>query len=520
MLDNPHKSLVVLKPKKGLTKEREDELFKALSEKKASLSEDELAQIMQEEKLLRAYQDAEESEEDLQKIPLLAREDIGEKARKLVWEECQIGDVKVLLHEMFSGGIGYIRMMFSVKDLPQVLLPYVGLFKGCFGLLNTKNYSYGELFNEVNIQTGGMSAVNNTYAKMDNPDDFILTLELKTKVLYENIDKALMLMQEMILSSDFTDKTRMREIILEGKSRMQGQMISGGHSVAVNRAMSYGSALGEVSELISGIPFYRLICSLAESFDAEDLAEKMNTLAHFIFRKENLMVDFIGTKEGYELLEKCVPAFADSLYTDQVVKQVNNITVSKKNEGFMTSGQVQYVCRAGNFKKKGLPYTGALRILKVMLGYEYLWTNVRVKGGAYGCMCGFSKSGDSYFVSYRDPNLEKTVKVFEEAADAVANAKIDERTVTQYLIGAISDLDVPMNPATLGLFSLSAYMTGVTQEMLQKERDDMLHATGDDIRALSKYIEAFMEDDFFCTVGNAQKIKASKELFLHMENLT
>ena len=520
LLDNPHKSLVVLKPKKGLTKEREDELFKALSEKKASLSEDELAQIMQEEKLLRAYQDAEESEEDLQKIPLLAREDIGEKARKLVWEECQIGDVKVLLHEMFSGGIGYIRMMFSVKDLPQVLLPYVGLFKGCFGLLNTKNYSYGELFNEVNIQTGGMSAVNNTYAKMDNPDDFILTLELKTKVLYENIDKALMLMQEMILSSDFTDKTRMREIILEGKSRMQGQMISGGHSVAVNRAMSYGSALGEVSELISGIPFYRLICSLAESFDAEDLAEKMNTLAHFIFRKENLMVDFIGTKEGYELLEKCVPAFADSLYTDQVVKQVNNITVSKKNEGFMTSGQVQYVCRAGNFKKKGLPYTGALRILKVMLGYEYLWTNVRVKGGAYGCMCGFSKSGDSYFVSYRDPNLEKTVKVFEEAADAVANAKIDERTVTQYLIGAISDLDVPMNPATLGLFSLSAYMTGVTQEMLQKERDDMLHATGDDIRALSKYIEAFMEDDFFCTVGNAQKIKASKELFLHMENLT
>ena len=215
-----------------------------------------------------------------------------------------------------------------------------------------------------------------------------------------------------------------------------------------------------------------------------------------------------------------MPAFADSLYTDQVVKQVNNITVSKKNEGFMTSGQVQYVCRAGNFKKKGLPYTGALRILKVMLGYEYLWTNVRVKGGAYGCMCGFSKSGDSYFVSYRDPNLEKTVKVFEEAADAVANAKIDERTVTQYLIGAISDLDVPMNPATLGLFSLSAYMTGVTQEMLQKERDDMLHATGDDIRALSKYIEAFMEDDFFCTVGNAQKIKASKELFLHMENLT
>ena len=520
LLDNPHKSIVVLKPRKGLAELREQELTEKLAKLKDSMTPEQLEKTIENSKALREYQDAEESEEDLQKIPLLSRDDIGKKARSLVYEEKQIGDVKALCHEMYSGGIGYIRMMFTVKDLPKELIPYLGLFKGCLGLLNTKNYSYGELFNEINIQTGGMSAVNNAYANVDNPDDFVLTLELKTKVLYENIAKALELMQEVILTSDFTDAVRMREIILEGKSRMQGQMISGGHSVAVNRAMSYGSASGEISEQISGIPFYRLICSLAEEFNAKELADKMNTLAGFIFRKENLMVDFIGTKEGYEELAKHVPAFADSLFTGEVVKQADNIEVSRKNEGFMTSGQVQYVCRAGNFRKKGLPYTGALRILKVMLGYEYLWMNVRVKGGAYGCMCGFGKSGDSYFVSYRDPNLEKTVKVFEEAAKAVANAKMDERTLTQYLIGAISDLDIPMNPASLGLFSLSAYMTGVTQEMLQKERDDMLNASVEDIKGLSKYIEAFMEDDFFCTVGSAQKIKAGKEMFLHIENLT
>ena len=520
LLDNPHKSIVVLKPRKGLAEIREQELTEKLAKLKDSMTPEEVEKTIENTKALREYQDAEESEEDLKKIPLLSREDIGKKARSLVFEEKQIGDVKALLHEMYSGGIGYIRMMFSVKDLPMELIPYLGLFKGCLGLLNTKNYSYGELFNEINIQTGGMSAVNNAYANVDNPDDFVLTLELKTKVLYENIAKALELMQEVILTSDFTDATRMREIILEGKSRMQGQMISGGHSVAVNRAMSYGSASGEISEQISGIPFYRLICSLAEQFDAKELADKMNTLANFIFRKENLMVDFIGTTEGYEELAKHVPAFADSLFKEAVVKQADNIEVSRKNEGFMTSGQVQYVCRAGNFRKKGLPYTGALRILKVMLGYEYLWMNVRVKGGAYGCMCGFAKSGDSYFVSYRDPNLDKTVQVFEDAAKAVANAKTDERTLTQYLIGAISDLDVPMNPAALGLFSLSAYMTGVTQEMLQKERDDMLSASPEDIRDLSKYIEAFMEDDYFCCVGSAQKIKAKKDMFMHIENLT
>ena len=195
------------------------------------------------------------------------------------------------------------------------------------------------------------------------------------------------------------------------------------------------------------------------------------------------------------------------------------LEVSRKNEGFMTPGQVQYVCRAGNFRRKGLPYKGTLRILKVMMGYEYLWTNVRVKGGAYGCMCGFGKSGESYFVSYRDPNLGKTIDIYEKAAENIAKFEADERTMTQYIIGAISDLDVPMNPAALGLFSLSAYMTGLTQEVLQKERDEMLSATAEDVRELSKYIEAFMSDEFLCVVGNSEKIKAETDLFMHTENL-
>lgn len=185
----------------------------------------------------------------------------------------------------------------------------------------------------------------------------------------------------------------------------------------------------------------------------------------------------------------------------------------------MTSGQVQYVCRAGNFRKKGLPYTGALKVLKVLLGYEYLWMNVRVKGGAYGCMCSFGKTGESYFVSYRDPNLGKTLEVYENAAKAVSEFEADERTMTQYIIGAISDLDTPMNPAAKGLQSLSAYMTGLTDEMQQKERNQVLSVTPGDIRALSEYIQAFMEENFLCVVGNSGKIKEEEKKFMKIENL-
>ena len=521
LLDNTHKAVVILKPKKGLTEENDAKLKKMLAEKKASLTAEEIAEIVAETKALEEYQEAEDSKEDLAKIPLLAREDIGKEARKIVNEECKIGDIPVLKHEVFTNGIAYLRMVFACKEIPQDLLPYLGIFKGCLGLLNTENYQYGDLFNEINIVTGGMSAVNNCYSNIDDLSQYRLTLEIKTKVLYNNVDKAIELMREILMTSDFTDVKRLREIIAEGRSRTQSQMTSAGHSVAVNRALSYGSVSAEISEVISGVPFYRLVTELDEHFEEKKdaLIEKLQRLAKVIFRKENLMVDFVGTAEGYEKLMVPVERFASSLHT--VKAEVGNYApvVSRKNEGFMTSGQVQYVCRAGNFRRKGLPYKGALRILKVMMGYEYLWTNVRVKGGAYGCMCGFGKSGESYFVSYRDPNLGKTIDIYEKAAENIAKFDADERTMTQYIIGAVSDLDTPMNPSALGLFSLSAYMTGLTQEVLQKERDEMLSATAEDIRELSKYIEAFMSDEFLCVVGNSEKIKEESRLFMHTENL-
>ena len=185
----------------------------------------------------------------------------------------------------------------------------------------------------------------------------------------------------------------------------------------------------------------------------------------------------------------------------------------------MSSAQVQYVCRAGNYAKRGLSYTGALRVLKVVMSYEYLWMQVRVKGGAYGCMCQFGKTGESYFVSYRDPNLEKTIEVYEKAADFVEAFEADERTMTQYIIGAVSALDMPLTPAAKGAYSLSGYMTGLSFEKVQKERDELLAADADTIRKLAAHIRAFMEDGCLCVVGNEEKIKKQEALFKSVEYL-
>ena len=521
LLGNPHCSVVVLNPKKGMTAENERKFKEKMAQIKASLSQEEIQEIIEKAQALTEYQETEDPKEDLEKIPLLTRADMKKEAAGFINEETALRDTKVLYHDLFTNGIGYLRLIFKLDQIPESHFPYVGILKSCLGLLNTEHFGYSDLFNEMNIVTGGMAAVNNVYGRIEDLDRYTVTLELKTKVLYENIARAEELMEEVILTSDFTDTKRIHEILAEGQSRMQAQMTYSGHNVAAGRALSYGSASGVVSEMLGGVPLYRLITGLVNHFGEQsgELVQKLTELAQMIFRPENLMVDFVGDREALMLLEEPVAKLKSRLYTCPVTKEVFVPQPVKRNEGFKTSGQVQYVCRAGNFRRKGLPYKGALKALKVMMGYGYLWENVRVKGGAYGCMCTFGKSGDCYFVSYRDPNLLKTIEIYEHAAEAIEAFDADERTMTQYIIGAISELDTPMNPAAKGLNSLSAYMTGLTQEIMQKERDELLSATPEDIRSLAAYIRAFMEEDFLCVVGNADKIKEAEGVFGYTENL-
>lgn len=231
------------------------------------------------------------------------------------------------------------------------------------------------------------------------------------------------------------------------------------------------------------------------------------------------MVDYTAQQEGLAGIEELIASFKAKLYTDPIDTKGYEPSPVKKNEGLMSSAQIQYVCRAGNFAKKGLPYTGALKVLRVMMGYDYLWTQVRVKGGAYGCMCQFGKSGESYFVSYRDPNLEKTIETYEKAADYIESYEADERTMTQYIIGAISEMDMPLTPSAQGNYSLAGYLTHYDFERVQAERDELLSTDADTIRGLAGYIRAFMEDECLCVVGNEEKIKEQENLFAKIEYL-
>ena len=238
LLHNQHKSILMVSPKEGLTAANDKALADKLQAYKAALSQEEILKIVEETHALHDYQDAEDSPEALSKIPMLTRADMKKEAEGFVNEERVAGDTKVLFHQLQTNGIGYVKLVFDVSNIPQELFAYMGILKNVLGYVDTQNYSYGELYNEINIHTGGISSTVNTYTNSKKLDEYSLTFEVKTKAMYGELANTFALLQEIMTTSRMDDRDRIYEIIAELKSRMQGSMTSSGHSLAAIRALS------------------------------------------------------------------------------------------------------------------------------------------------------------------------------------------------------------------------------------------------------------------------------------------
>ena len=520
LLDNPSEAVITVSPKKGLTAEKEAALAKKLADYKESLSDGEIRRLVEETKALKAYQDEPSPREELEKIPLLKRSDIAPEAEKLIWEETETDGIKVIRHEMFTSGIGYLRLLFGTDRIPTEDLPYVGLLKSVLGYVDTEHYTYSDLASEIYLNSGGINFSVTSYPNLEQPENFTGVFAADVKVLYEKLDFGFGILKEILTGSLLDDEKRLGEILGETRSRARMKLENAGHSAAVSRATSYFSPTAAFNELTGGIGYYHFLERTAKEFPEKkgEIIAKLKEVCGKLFTRDNLLVSYTAGADGFAALEGEVKALAASLPAGGD-RYPFTWTKGCRNEGFKSASQVNYVARCGNFRDQGYEYTGALRILKVMLSYDYLWLNIRVKGGAYGCMSGFGRSGEGYLVSYRDPNLRETNQVYEGVVDYLRRFEADERDMTKFVIGTISDLDTPLTPSIRGSRGLSAYLSGVTQEMLQKERDQVLSATVEDIRALADIVKAVLDTGAFCVVGNEDKIEGAKDLFGETKNL-
>ena len=520
LVQNTFGMIFVMKPKKGLDKENDAAEKQKLADYKASLTENELEQVVSDTKELKLYQETPSPAEDMEKVPLLSISDIRKEIHPLKNREDSIYGMPLISHDIFTNGIGYLEFIFDINDLDAEFVPYVELLTSIFKYVDTEHYTYSELSNQINFHTGGIGFSTGAMYK-DGGKDHLSFFSVKTKAMYDKLGEGLKLIEEILFTSKLSDKKRLKEIISEEKAGLKTDLISSGHITSATRAMSYISDVMAFKDMTEGIGYYDFLQELDQNFEqnADAIIEKLQTTLAEILRKGAVTISYTGDNDIKEILGADIEAFARKLSTRPAFAEKRVMEKAVKNEAFKTASQVQYAALAGNYKEKGFEYTGALEVLQVIFSYGYLWENIRVKGGAYGAMCSFARSGMGYFTSYRDPNLMETYDIYKRAADYVAGFDASDRDMTKYLIGAIAKLDSPMTPSAEGAFSQTCYFAGITDEQLQKERDQVLTANVETIRSLAPVIRAITDGGVICAIGGEDKIEQNRAKFKEVKDL-
>ncbi|MBQ1598791.1 MAG: insulinase family protein [Lachnospiraceae bacterium] len=530
-LNNPHSSVVLALPKPGLAGEEEKKLADQLAKKKASMSEEQIQRIVDETAHLKEYQDTPSTQEELETIPLLSRRDLKKTVREITGKIHLEQGIPVVYTDKETNGIDYLNILFDAGEVGLTDAPAFAFGMRLLGLLNTEKYSYRDFSTQVNLHTGSMAAdVRAIRTDCGDRDPlpgavtkgYRFFADIRTKFMYHEADSAMKLLAQMLFTSDFGDKKRIREVLMEEKSALEMRFMSSGNAIASVRGSARFSIAAAYNDATGGVDYYRFLQDFAEHYDEriEDFQKKIREMMQKVFTRNHLVLHTVGKTASMQLIRDYMSEGLGRLYPDhkEVIPQID-LGDKPLCEAIKTSAAVNYIGRVGNFVNKNFAYTGAMKILRVILSYDYLWINIRVKGGAYGCGSNFLRSGMATFTTYRDPNLRASNEVFDKIPEYLRNFDVSRRDMTKYVIGAISNMDTPLTPASVGQRDLTSILTGVSYDKLQKEREQILDAEVEDIRALADAIEAALSDNCIVAIGNEDAIEKDADLFDKIESL-
>jgi len=520
-LSNPHTLLFTMAPKVGADDEKNAKAAFDLKTFKAGLTPEQIDALVKDTKALMDYQKSEDSPEALAKIPLLEIKDINPKATFYKVEESKLGQTPMLYHNEFTNGVVYMNMFFDVRVVSQELVPYVSLLSNVLSMMNTENYSFGDLNKALNINTGGFYTSFKTFQENLDDNNLIPKLAVTSKAMTGKVDKMVDLTLEILTKTKYNDPERLKTVLTRLLSQLEANTKQDGYSVVSNRFPSYFSKTGVYNEMINGLDFYWFLSDIMKNYDSRsgEIIEVFNKISPLLFNRNNLIIGVTTNKESLPKFTAEAQRLINGLPGQAVSQRTWEFDPQVKNEGFLTPSKVQYVVMGYNFKKLGYQWDGKMRVLNQILSTDYLQTRIRVMGGAYGGWSSISPLGNITFNSYRDPNLKQTIENYRGIPEYLKTFTADAKTMTRYIIGTVSGMDRPLTPSAKGDMAYNYYFNKRTEQALQADRTAVIATKASDIKTFVKMIQDVLDKDEFCAYGNADKINAEKALFLKLVNI-
>ncbi len=520
-LDNPHTLLFTMAPKVGADNDKNAKVADELKAFKAGLSPEQTAALVNDNKALLEYQKSEDSPAALATIPLLEISDINPKAVFYTVEESKVGHTHMLYHNEFTNGVVYMNLFFDMRVLPQELLPYASILSNVLAMMNTENYTFGDLNKALNINTGGFYTSIKTYQERLDDNILVPKFTVTSKAMAGKVDKMTELTAEILLRTRYDDPERLKTILTRLLSQLEANTKENGYSVASNRFSSYLSKTGVFSEMTSGLDYYWFLADLMKQYDQKsgEIISNLKKIAGMLFINSNLTLGVTTNPESLPAFTSAAEKLLNAMPAGGTVFQTWDFNPQPKNEGFPTPSKVQYVIAGFDYKKLGYQWDGKMRVVNQILSTDYLQTRVRVMGGAYGGWSSISPLGSLTFNSYRDPNLEQTLENYKGVPEYLKTFEADKKAMTRYIIGTVSALDRPLTVSQKGEQAFSLFFNKRTEQDMQNDRTAVISTKAADIKTYVKMMQDVLDKNAFCVYGNADKINANKALFKEVVNI-
>ena len=516
-LENPSRATVVLTPDEGLAARIEEEEAARVSAAQAAMSLKEREEVVRITRELQKAQATPDTPEALASIPSLGLGDLPSHNRLTQRAIQETSDFTMVGHELPTRGVAYMNLLIPLPKLPVRLVPSLSLFLRTFRDVGTARRDYTELGALIAAKTGGLGAsltmVNHTDGNLR------CYLNLTGKAVSSKVQDLFDILNEILLEP-IKDKDvlsqRLKEMLLEDKAGLEQDLVASGHKAASTRVLTHFSPAAVIGEAMDGIHYLNTLRSRLDNWDTAlpQLLEDLDELRRLLVVARPGVVHCVGSTDDMENVARLAEHVWHALPGGARVDGTQCISLAAPvgAEVFATPSQVNYVAKGCNLKALGYSYHGSAAVIMRHLARSYLWEQVRVLGGAYGAFCSLDRtSGNFVCSSYRDPNVEKTVAVYDSMADYLAGISLTRGDLTRAIVGTIGDLDLYRLPEARGAYSLGRWLAGESDEALQALREEILSTTNDDFRAFAPILKEAASKGETCVIGGANAARAAEE---------
>ena len=512
LLENQHRTTLRLKPDPELGRRFEEEEKTRLAAIRESLSEDQLKEIIEKTKKLKELQETPDSEQMLATLPVLKLQDLEKESKTIPIDVTEVQGTKVLHHDLFTNGIVYLDLGFDLHALPKDLLPLTEIFARALLEMGTKTEDYVKLSQRIGKSTGGIhgSAVTSTVI---GSRESVAKLFMRGKATVAQSSELLNILKDVLLTANFDNKERLKQIVMEEKSDVESGLVPSGHAYVNQRLRAQFGESGWVKDQMSGIGYLFALRDLVKAIDKkwDTVLQKLETMRDALVNRNAMLVNVTLDTANWNTFKPQLDSFLAALPSKDVKLSSFNIQPMPMKEGLTIPAQVNYVGKGVNLYDMGYEYDGSSNVVTGYLQMTYLWDKIRVQGGAYGAFVAFDDaSGVFTLLSYRDPNIAGTIENYNNAAAFLKGlnaSRLSDNELTKAIIAAVGELDSYQLPDAKGYTSMMRYLTGRTNEMRQKTREQVLSTNGEDFIAFGEALEKFAQSEAVAVIGSQSALE-------------